>query len=1286
MRLRLSPNSTRVALLFTTFAVSACGDQNALLLTLSAESLVESFDLRVRDLSSQQIVLERKEEPVDPSDPNRDISQPGKALKLSIEFSRGGHYLLHILGSSGSRFQVALRDFQITGSREESIKLRTLPAADDQDGDGFPACGTYGNCTLVGNSISCRYLDCDDNDASVHPFGTEVCGNGKDDDCDQGCGADPQTGDSECVDNDGDGVPAPLDCDDDDPCRTPSIKEAQNMCGSTADDFKLPQACLDKLAKEGVTPPTAPFCGDGIDQNCSGGDEPCVVDADCDGFSPPDDCDDQNDKINPSAAEECDGIDNNCNKVTDEGCIPCDVDGDGHAHPSATGAACTVPKDDPDDFDAGVNPSVSAESQGKEGGTVLGALRRFCSDDLTKDGVTKQIDVDHDGDGNPASADGCPRRACDKDGDGYMVKDVGQGCNPPVAEEDCDDEDPKTFPGAPDYCGDGKAQNCIADRSCGSDADGDRYLTPDDCDDADPNVHPWATEICDRKDNDCDGLINEGNPNSSTGALIPSTPSCTDDNDGKCAEKKGVCACSLQLPTSVRDDSNRTACVDEDLSPSSASPRCFGAAQPKPEECDTSDWDCNGQNDDPTGQNLADKGKACGVTVGSSCVAGTVVGCDLTKTVPNLALVQAVQPDFNPNWICSSGTRLAIPEVCNGKDDDCDGSIPVQEQDPDTDGYIECTGCTTGSGRTDLASTLTGCGDCAANQIAINPGALEACNNVDDNCQSGVTDDGADECTAGQSCCSLQKACRNLQTDSNNCGDCGRRCNTADVDRCVGGNCVCGNTGGPCPAGLDCVGGSCQCIVGGRCNGCCQGGSCYTVGGSQNSGRCGSGGNACGSCDDSNPCTSNVCNSSGQCSNPNRPDITTTCTGGVCLGGQCCTTCRNGTTCRPSSQLNVSNCGSGGAPCQDCDDSDPCTTQACNSGSCSYGSVPNSPATACTNGQCFNGSCCTGCISGGACVAGDQTSACGRGGGACSPCGSTECTNPTCSNGTCGQTPVAAGTGCTNGRCYAGSCCPGCWNSLQSRCELGTSDPARCGTGGGLCTSCPSPANDCEQRTCNAGSCGTSTRSDGSGCSGGLCYGGTCCTGCWNATGSTCVLFGSQNPSTCGSGGANCSSCPAPAAVCQVADCASGSCGQTAAADTTSCTVGPDSGQCRSGSCCVLGCWDSGSTTCRAYSSQDENRCGDGGNSCATCPDPGECLTASCSLGACGSTPAADTTSCQSGAGQCWDGGCCTGCWNATGSVCEGGTDDALCGSGGAACVDCTATAETCQAGGTCGT
>lgn len=976
-------------------------------------------------------------------------------------------------------------------------------------------------------------------------------------------------------DLDGDGLAAPQDCDDFDPCRSPSLKEESNFCQTKAGAFPaLPEACKAKMARQGKAL-SPPYCGDGIDQDCSGADMVCITDDDCDGHSPPQDCDDKDASINPGAKEVCDGKDNNCNKTVDEGCLPCDVDGDGYAAKGATGAQCSkLPRTDPDDFDAGIHPQTTKDTEGQEGQQAKAALREFCSYNSSKNSAAtlkvRHRDVDHDGDGLSAAKDGCPSEVCDKDGDGF----AGVNCGPPKSKLDCNDQDAHSFPGAPDRCGDGVAQNCVSDRQCGdiTDQDGDKYSSADDCNDQDRDVKPWATEKCDRVDNDCDGLTDEGNPDHLGNLIAAIRKLCNDDNDGECApacnlgapncsakgrQLSGVCACSPNTPTSNKDSSDRVTCAGEGLVASTSAPRCFGALQPQKERCDAKDWDCNEKADDPQGANLLDKGKPCSVDAPNSsidpqksCVAGKVEGCDLSQTVAHAALAAKVLAAqglaFNPHWVCSKETRWPIPEVCNSKDDDCDGQLPVAEQDLDSDHYIACSissgdDCPKGTSRGSLSAKMSGCGDCDDKAPAVKPGAKELCNNLDDNCAKGTQDDGADVCPP-KTCCSTQKACLDLQQDKKNCGTCGKVCDPSVSDTCKSGTCVCGNTGGPC-VDTDCSGGKCLCRQGGNCKGCCDGDKCVGPG-AQSASKCGVGATSCVSCGDGKECTMDSC-SSGVCKYTNKaPGSGCSSGAGKCVGSLCCMGCIKSSGCYAGT--TTSECGSGGAACAKCSTSNTCKSANCATGTCKISNKKNG----------------TGCSDGKFCTVNDTCSD-GACGGTTRSCVSDQCNSGSCNENTdkCELTPKSGNPKCTvgglSGLCLKGSCCTGCIDG--SYCRSGNTK-SNCGTKGAACKTCYN--QECKTADCSTKACKYTNKTDGIGCtsggSSGKCHNGSCCLGC--TAGSSC--YGGTDVNACGSGGVACDDC-ITGKVCSVGQCSSGHCTTTNAPDHTPCPQG----ECVSGKC-----------------------------------------------------------------------------------------------------------------------
>ncbi|MCC6994291.1 MAG: hypothetical protein IT370_06645 [Deltaproteobacteria bacterium] len=1062
-----------------------CGadDERALLLTVSAERRAATLDILVRHDESNTVVLDRKDEPVDFQNPTRDISIPGQELRLALRFAKDGTYTVHIVGRTpGLLSQVATRRFMVKGTAELSLKLIALRAGDDEDLDTFPK-----NCAMVGDP-SCDFLDCNDMNPGINPVAAEVCGDMMDQDC---SGADLP-----CKDEDGDGSPLGTDCDDKDPKRFPGNSEYPNACNG-----RDPR-----------------FCGDGIDQDCDGRDQECFVDGDCDGHKPTsaggDDCNDADPTIYTGALEICgDNIDQNCSGMADapSECERCDDDGDDFQRMDATaGCAPMAGKVDCNDHDRGFNPDSTMACGGMEGGTSIAcnALRMCDGKDNDCDGMMDE---------------GCQVVTCDADRDGFQK--TGAGCTPGLV--DCDDTNPNIFPGAPDKCGDAVLQNCTADTACTSDADGDKYNAGagGDCDDRDPMRYPGALERCNGVDDDCDMLVDEGNPDLAGAAL---TAKCTDDNDGICGMAQGDCVCSRVVPQSRRetDLGRRTACPGENLTVQ-VSPRCFGAGQPRAKEtCDDVDDDCDGSTavsvaDAPT--KLEEFGARC-LRAGlmTPCTPGTVSGCMPGASFPYTASAA------NPRFVCAGVTVLPTTDICNGIDDDCDGVPAAGDTDTDLDRYLACSGCP-GSG---LGGNLLGCGDCQPMNGNVHPNHAEQCNGVDDDCNTG-TIDGATQCGAATpNCCVGDQQCYDFMNDRMHCGGCaaGNVCSATQADRCTGGNCACGASG-PCAAGQRCSGGMCICDATSCTTGCCQGNVCQVPGTSQ--GTCGPLGGMCNSCVtgqrcfnracvcDSTSCPNGCCNASGQC---------------IAYGSQ-----------------NNTTCGAGGAACA------PCATamgRSCNT----------------TNGLCQCGSalCGAGCCMNNTCQTSNDTT-CGLNGVMCVGCGA----GRRCDAGQC----VCDATSCPNGCCTAGGVCVGYASQL----------PTQCGTGGALCAPCGA-GRGCS----NAGVC--------------FCDTTTGCPGCCDGTGA-CLMGNSRG--ACGQGGAACDTCENPGQICagnpRICTCNTAGC--------TGCCAGTECITARTGAQC-------------APAGMACTNCGAGANSCSA-------------VGVCQCTTNMPTmAACTAGTPTCGNGGC----------------------------------------------
>ncbi len=259
----------------------------------------------------------------------------------------------------------------------------------------------------------------------------------------------------------------------------------------------------------------------------------------------------------PAGVEVCDGLDNDCDGLTDEDLErPCS-------------------------FGCDVGVEVCYE------GDWTGCTATLCEPDTQCDGV------DNDGDGitdplfpevgspcDGPDADGCVNGTYQCGSDLYSlvcveaIVDLEEVCG--GGDEDCD--------GTVDEDG---ALGCTLYLL---DADGDGYgvgtprclcapqgqwtaKAPGDCNDADASVHPGAAEVCDGVDNDCDGYTDEdpSQPSKPMSEPCYTGPAGT-AGVGQCKPGKRTCAAGKWTP-------------------------CAGEVTPTAETCNGLDDDCDGVGD-----------------------------------------------------------------------------------------------------------------------------------------------------------------------------------------------------------------------------------------------------------------------------------------------------------------------------------------------------------------------------------------------------------------------------------------------------------------------------------------------------------------------------------------------------------------------------------------------------------------------------------------------------------------------------------------------------------------
>jgi len=471
-----------------------------------------------------------------------------------------------------------------------------------------------------------------------------------------------------------------------------------------------------------------------------------VTDADGDGYTSAEDCNDNDSSVYQGAVEICDGIDNNCDGNIDEdvsNTFYADDDGDGFGDPNNPIEACSTPDnyvDTPNDCN---DLSADAFPGNSE---ICDGIDNNCDEQIDEN-TGEEFFIDSDGDGFGEATQSVI--ACTEP-DGYSVQ-----------EGDCDDTSGSTYPGAYEIC-DGIDNNCddsIDNEAINpivfyADIDEDGFGDPnnpieacslpenavdndEDCDDLDTAIHPAIDEVCDGIDNNCNGLTDE------EGALNASIWYADADGDGF-GTSSNISSCTQ--PIGFTDQSGDCDDTTDTVYPQAT------------EVCDDLDNNCDGNIDEGLTQlwflDYDGDGQGNTLFTQNSCTQPTAYvdndgDCD----------------DTNP-LIYSDAE-----ETCDELDNDCDGLIDndaidtlIFYEDLDLDGYGSTVGiesCELQTGYVDNDD------DCDDTNPGMAPNQQESCDGFDNDCD-GVEDNGVKG--TGESCPAESCAAILLDNSTSNSG------------------------------------------------------------------------------------------------------------------------------------------------------------------------------------------------------------------------------------------------------------------------------------------------------------------------------------------------------------------------------------------------------------------------------------------------------------------------------------------------------------------------------------